>query len=259
MHPTIQLALRAVRSVGEHYEYVSERLDLARTDNTVAELLENCGRRVEQALERQLVRAYPDASFQGRYVQLKGSGEMAWAINPLLGYENLERGYPAFALSLAIYLRGKLEHVIIFNPATEQEYLASRGSGATLNGRRIRVLQGWKAEKAAVAFPLPAASLRQQLLPVYANLIQQLGVQEMLSSGCVALDICAVAAGQLDAGIFLGADENELAPALLVLKEAGGLNGDLSGAPSLTAEGRLLVTNPKAFRMLVSQLKPHLA
>ena len=60
MHPTIQLALRAVRSVGEHYEYVAERLDLARIDNAVAELLSNCGWRVEQALERQLVRAHPD-------------------------------------------------------------------------------------------------------------------------------------------------------------------------------------------------------
>ena len=52
MHPTIQLALRAVRSVGEHYEYVAERLDLARIDNAVAELLSNCGWRVEQALEQ---------------------------------------------------------------------------------------------------------------------------------------------------------------------------------------------------------------
>ncbi|SFX17772.1 inositol monophosphatase family protein [Marinospirillum alkaliphilum] len=258
MHPTIQLALRAVRSVGEHYEYVSERLDLARVDNALTELLENCGRRVEQALERQLVRAHPDASFQGRSVQLKGSGDMSWVVNPLLGYENLERGYPAFALSLAIFLRGKLEHVIIFNPATGQEYLASRGRGATLNGRRIRVLSGWKAEKAAVAFPLPAAELRQQLFPVYLNLLPQVGMQALHASGCVALDICAVAAGQLEAGIFLGADESELAPALLVLKEAGGLYGDLSGAPALTAEGRLLVTNPKAFRQLVSQLKPHL-
>ena len=80
----------------------------------------------------------------------------------------------------------------------------------------------------------------------------------MVASGCTALDICAIAAGQLDAGIFLGADETELAPALLILKEAGGLYGDLTGAPTLDREGRLLVTNPKAFRQLVNQFKPHL-
>lgn len=258
MHPTIQLALRAVRSVTEHYEYVAERLDLARIDNAIAELLGNCGQRVEQALERQLVRAHPDASFQGRNIQLKGSGEMTWAINPLLGYENLGRGYPAYALSVAIYLRDKLEHVIIFNPATEQEFIASRGRGATLNGRRIRVLSGWKGKQAALAFPLPTVKMRDQLLQVYANLLPQLDVQDIVSSGCTALDICAIAAGQLDAGIFLGVDEDDLAPALLVLKEAGGLHGDLTGAPTLDREGRLLVTNPKAFRQLVGQLKPHL-
>src|SRR5690554_726505 len=258
MHPTIQLALRAVRSVDEHYEYVAERLDLARVDNTVAELLNNCGWRVEQALERQLVRAHPDASFQGRNIQLSGSGDMTWAANPLLGYENLGRAYPAYGISVATYLKDKLEHVIIFNPATEQEFIASRGRGATLNGRRIRVTSGWKAEKATLAFPFPAAKLREQLLPVYANLLPNLGVKDMVASGCTALDICAIAAGQLDAGIFLGADEAELSPALLVLKEAGGLYGDLTGAPALDKEGRLLVTNPKAFRQLVGQLKPHL-
>lgn len=259
MHPTIQLALRAVRSVGEHYEYVAERLDLARIDNAVAELLSNCGWRVEQALERQLVRAHPDATFQGRNIQLKGSGDMTWVVNPLLGYENLGRAYPAYGISVAIYLKEKLEHVIIFNPATEQEFIASRGRGATLNGRRIRVTSGWKAEQATLAFPLPTLELREQLLAVYANLVPNLGVQNLVASGCTALDICAIAAGQLDAGIFLGADEAELAPALLVLKEAGGLSGDLTGAPSLDREGRLLVTNPKAFRQLVSQLKPHLS
>lgn len=259
MHPTIQLALRAVRSVGEHYEYVAERLDLARIDNAVAELLSNCGWRVEQALERQLVRAHPDATFQGRNIQLKGSGDMTWIVNPLLGYENLGRAYPAYGISVAIYLKTKLEHVIIFNPATEQEFIASRGRGATLNGRRIRVTSGWKAEQATLAFPLPTLELREQLLAVYANLVPNLGVQNLVASGCTALDICAIAAGQLDAGIFLGADEAELAPALLVLKEAGGLFGDLTGAPSLDREGRLLVTNPKAFRQLVSQLKPHLS
>ncbi|NLW04607.1 MAG: hypothetical protein GX029_05190 [Pseudomonadaceae bacterium] len=258
MHPTIQLALRAVRSVSEHYEYVAERLDIARVDNAIAELLSNCGWRVEQALERQLVRAHPDATFQGRNIQLKGSGEMTWVVNPLLGYENLGRAYPAYGISVAIYLKDKLEHVIIFNPATEQEFIASRGRGATLNGRRIRVTSGWKPEQATLAFPLPAIEMREQLLAVYANLVPNLGVQNLVASGCTALDICAIAAGQLDAGIFLGADETELAPALLVLKEAGGLFGDLTGAPSLDREGRLLVTNPKAFRQLVSQLKPHL-
>lgn len=258
MHPTLQLALRALRSVGEHYTYVFERLDIARTDKAVPELLDHCGRRVEQALERQLVRAHPDASFRGRFTQLKGSGEMQWLVDPLNGYDNLKRGYPAFALTLSIIIRDRLEHVLLLNPATGQEFLASRGRGATLNGRRIRVLPGWKAEQAALAYPLPAPGLRQQLLPVYSQLLTVLGVESLVTSGCAALDICAVAAGQLDAAILLGIEEQDLAPALLILKEAGGLAGDLSGAPSLTTEGRLLVANPKAFRQLVSQLKPHL-
>lgn len=259
MHPTLQLALRAARSVSEHYEYVLERLDLARSDNTLNELLHNCAKRVEQSIERQLVRAHPDASFKGQKVQLQGSGDLCWEVDALTGQANLQRGYPAFALSISIYQRDRLEHVVLFNPATEQEYLASRGRGATLNGRRIRVLQGWKAEQAAIALPLPSVGAREQLLPDYLRLVQQLNVSQMHASGSSALDICAIAAGQLDAGVFLGADEQALAPALLILKEAGGLAGDLSGSPKLGEQGRLLVTNPKAFRQLVSQLKPHLS
>ncbi|SFC41250.1 myo-inositol-1(or 4)-monophosphatase [Marinospirillum celere] len=259
MHPTLQLALRAARSVSEHYEYVLERLDLARTDNTLDELLQTCGKRVEQAIERQLVRAHPDASFKGQRIKLEGSGDLCWEVNPLVGEANLRRGYPSFALSVAIYYRERLEQVVFVNPATEQEYLASRGRGATLNGRRIRVLQGWKEDQAAVALPLPPKSQREKLLPDYLQLVQQLAVHQVYASGCDALDICAVAAGQLDAGLFLGVDEQELAPALLILKEAGGLSGDLTGAPRLNEQGRLLVSNPKAFRQLVSQLKPHLS
>lgn len=255
MHPTLQLALRAARSVDEHYDYVLDRLDLARTDSTLDELLQTCGKRVEQAIERQLVRAHPDASFRGRSVQLKGSGDLCWEVNPLVGKANLRRGYPSFALSIAIYQRDRLEQVIFFNPATEQEYMASRGRGATLNGRRIRVLQGWKADQAALALPLPSPGVRAAQLPDYLRLVERLSQAQIYASGCAALDICAVAAGQLDAGIFLGVDEQQLAPALLVLKEAGGLAGDLSGAPQLGDQGRLLVTNPKAFRQLVSQLK----
>lgn len=255
MHPTLQLALRAARSVGEHYEYLLDRLDLARTDNTLDELLANCSKRVEQSIERQLVRAHPDASFRGRRIQLQGSGELCWEIDSLVGEANLRRGYPAFALSIAIYQRDRLEQVILFNPATEQEFMASRGRGATLNGRRIRVLQGWKSEQAALALPQPAGLQRKALLPDYLKLVEHFYGTQLLASGCAALDICAVAAGQLDAGVFLGAETEQLAPALLILKEAGGLSGDLSGSPQLGEQGRLLVTNPKAFRQLVSQLK----
>ncbi|WP_114417137.1 inositol monophosphatase family protein [Marinospirillum perlucidum] len=259
MHPTLQLALRAARSVSEHYEYVLERLDLARSDKTLPDLLATCGKRVEQSIQRQLVRAHPNASFKGGRVQLEGSGELCWKVDSLVGKANLQRGYPAFALSISIYQRDRLEHVVLLNPATGQEYLASRGRGATLNGRRIRVLNGWNAQDAAVALPLPAAGLRGQLMPTYLKLLQVvMDISQIYASGCDLLDICAVAAGQLDAAILLGADEEQLAPALLMLKEAGGLSGDLTGAPSLGEQGRLLVTNPKAFRSLVSQLKSQL-
>lgn len=257
MHPTIQLALRAVRSVRENYEYVLDRLDIARKDNALAEYLSNCGSKVEQNLARQLVRSHPDASFVGLSHKVKGEGPLSWHVNPLLGSSNLSRGYPAFALSVAIYFNGKLEHVIIYNPATEQEFMASRGRGATLNERRIRVLSGWPQDNASLAFPLPL-SQSEQLIKPYQNLVALLANQQILSSGCPALDICALAAGQLNAVILLGANVDELAPALLILKEAGGLHGDLNGAPQFDKQGRLLAANPKAFRLLVNQLKPAL-
>ncbi len=255
MHPTIQLALRAARSVTEHYDYLFERLDLAQQDRQVPELLASCSQRIEQSIERQLVRAHPDASMRGRHVSLQGSGEMCWAVDALVGEANLAAGYPAFALSISVYVKDRLEHVVLLNPASNQEFMASRGRGAILNGRRIRVASGWKLEEARLALPVPSLRQRPLMMPRYLKALQQLPVKSVFASGCAGLDICAIAAGQLDAGLFFGVEETELAPFLLVLKEAGGLAGDLSGAPQLSADGVLLVTNAKAFRSLVSQFK----
>lgn len=254
MHPAIQLALRAVRSVAEHYSHVADRYELARKDNELPELLTTCSQRVESNLQRQLIRAYPDASFSGSSVRLAGSGQLKWQVDSLLGYTNLSRAFPVYGLSLSIYQGDRLEHVIIFNPATDEEFLATRGRGASLNGKRIRVTSGYNASKATLALNYPHPE-DAHLLPLYVDLCSHLGVHSLVNRNCTSLDICALAAGQVDAGIFLGVSESDLTPALLILKEAGGLYGGLSGQPKLAAQDNLLAANPKAFRQLVNQLK----
>ncbi|ODC05097.1 hypothetical protein BFW38_01015 [Terasakiispira papahanaumokuakeensis] len=258
MHPMIQLALRAARSVIEHYDHVIERLDIARQDRNVDELIDHCAFRVEQALQRQLKRGYPDFSFNGTHIREEAQGDSTWVVNPLVGRDNLARGYPACALSVALYAAGRLEHVVIINPLSGQEFIAGRGRGASLNGRRIRVLTSWHAEQAHVAMPLPEMGVRMRMLPTYLDVQQYLGQQvaHLNTMNEPVLDLLAVAAGQLDAAIILGADMDALAPALMVLKEAGGLYGDVSGAPNLGSDARLLAANPKTFKALVSGIRP---
>lgn len=254
MHPAIQLALRAALSVAEHYAQVADRYELARKDNELPELLAFCSKKVEQSLARQLIRAYPEASFNGIYQQISGQGPLKWQVNSLLGYTNLSRGFPVYGLSLSIYNAEKLEHAIIYNPATDEEFIASRGRGASLNGKRIRVTSGYNPSKATLALSYPTAEKTATYLPTYLNLAENLGVDSLVNRNCPSLDICALAAGQLDAGIFLGVNEAELTPALLILKEAGGLHSNLKGEPKLAATDNLLAANPKAFRQLINQL-----
>lgn len=260
----VQLALRTARSAVQNFQRINERLDLAREDNEVDQLLEDTARSVESFIIKQLNRAHPEHSFKGHFERpVTGSGEgkdIVWIVNSSHGWDNLSRSLPMSALSISIEVKGKLEHTIVLNPFTGDEFYASRGRGAQLNGRRIRVSNQRSLDAGKYSLGLPDLASRARNFPVYITLAQQLGqvAESMHSSGCNLLDLLNTAAGYTDASITFNTQNDEMRIAALFAKESGALTGAINGSPNLPQDGNMLMANPKMYKVLLQVIKLHL-
>lgn len=263
MHPMVQFALRAARSAGEQFLRIRERIENAHEEHNLDRLLEDAARNAETLIVRQLSRGYPQHGVTGRFTPHRaGEGEGSdtlWKIEPFHGYSNLTVAAPGFALSVVCLVKGRAEHAVVICPFSDDEYLASRGRGAQLNGKRIRVPKTVAIGGARIAMGLPETWLRPRHLPAYLTLVQQLGpqVEVQRASGSGLLDLADLAAGRADAAFVLGLEEQDLQVGSLLLKEAGALMGSPDGKPSVEVEGQLMAAGPRLYKALVQQLKPH--
>jgi myo-inositol-1(or 4)-monophosphatase len=263
MHPMVQYALRATRSAGEQFLRIRERIENSHQEQGLERLLEDAARNAETLIVRQLTRGYPQHGVEGRFTpRREGEGEGAdvlWRIEPFHGYSNLSVAAPGFALSVVCLVKGRAEHAVVICPFGDDEYLASRGRGAQLNGKRIRVPGTTLVGGARIALGLPEAWLRVRHLPAYLTLVQQLGpqVEVQRASGSGLLDLAELAAGRVDAAFVMGVEEQDLHVGGLLLKEAGALMGAPDGQPATQPEGRLMAAGPRLYKALVQQLGPH--
>ncbi|WP_189469126.1 inositol monophosphatase family protein [Litchfieldella qijiaojingensis] len=263
MHPMVQFGLRAMRSAAEQFVRIRERIENAHEEHNLDRLLEDAARNAETLVVRQLSRGYPQHGISGRYTPYReGEGEgrdYHWRIEPFHGYSNLCAASAGFALSLVCLVKGRPEHAVIICPFNDDEYLASRGRGAQHNGRRIRVPKTTAISGARMAMSLPETWLRARYLPAYLTLVQQLGPQidVLCATGSGLLDIAELASGRADVAFVLGLEEQDKEVGTLLLKEAGALMGTPDGRPGVDAEGLLMAANPRLYKALVQQLKPH--
>lgn len=144
MQPMLNIALRAARSAGELIIRSTERLDaIAVNEKEAKDYVSEVDRAAEQTIINVLRKAYPNHGILGEEGgSLAGSGEGAdyvWIIDPLDGTTNFLRGVPHYAVSIACKYKGRLEHAVVVDPIRQEEFTASRGRGAALNGRRMRV------------------------------------------------------------------------------------------------------------------------
>ncbi|MBF8222747.1 MULTISPECIES: inositol monophosphatase family protein [Halomonadaceae] len=263
MHPMVQFGLRAARSAAEQFLRIRERIENAHEEHSLDRLLEDTARNAETLITRQLARGYPEHGVAGRYTpHREGQGEgrdYHWQIEPFHGYSNLSVAGRGFALSLVCLHKGRPEHAIVICPFSDDEYLASRGRGAQHNGKRIRVPKAAAIEGSRLALGLPELWQRTRHFPAYLTLAQRLGpqVEVQLATGSGLLDMAELAAGRADMVFVLGLEEQDKLAGSLLLKEAGALIGSLDGAPSVPTEGQLMAANPRLFKALMQQLKPH--
>jgi myo-inositol-1(or 4)-monophosphatase len=261
MEPMINIALRAARKAGENIVRASD--DLHRFEvkakginNFVTEVDINA----EQEIIYHLQKAYPDHAILGEESGLTGSedAEYRWIVDPLDGTTNFIRGIPHYAISIACVYRGKLEHAVIVDPVRREEFTASRGRGAQLNGHRIRVSALTSLEGALLGTGIPFKDHCDDKLVPYSKSIEVLAAQcaGIRRAGAASLDLAYVAAGRLDAFWEIGLAPWDIAAGALLIREAGGLVTDIDASDNYLESGNIVCGNPKCFKAVLQVVKP---
>jgi myo-inositol-1(or 4)-monophosphatase len=217
---------------------------------------------VDQQAEREIIsilhKAYPDHGFLAEESGAQIGNEYEWIIDPLDGTTNFLHGFPQFAVSIALRHKGRLEQAVVYNPLSQELFTASRGGGAYLNERRIRVSnrKGLDGALLGTGFPFKA----QQHLDAYLEMFRALFPQTagIRRPGSAALDLAYVAAGRLDGFWEIGLNIWDMAAGVLLIQEAGGVSSDFSGGHNYLASGNLVSGNPKVFAEILKAIHPHI-
>jgi len=258
MQPLLNIAIRAARRAGD---LIVRNVDRVPTLGVRSKSRNDFVTEIDQLAERDIIetirRTHPDHGFLGEESGRSGGDEFVWIIDPLDGTTNFLHGFPTFAVSLACEYRGRLEHAVVYDPMRQELFTASRGDGAQLDGRRIRVSKQLELEGALVATGFPyranARYIDEYLAMLKAVMQQTAGIRR---PGAASLDLAYVAAGRVDGFWEIGLNAWDTAAGTLLITEAGGRIGTLSGG-EYRQGGNVVAGTPKVYEALVECLRPH--
>ena len=261
MEPMVTIALRAARKAGDLIVRASDELDrVGHQAKGVADYVTEVDIAAEQEILNQLGKAYPDHAFLAEESGQTGNekSDHLWIIDPLDGTSNFMRGIPHYCVSIACLIDGRLAHAVVFDPVRQEEFTASRGRGAQLNGHRLRVSNRIDLRECLLGTGIPFLGHEQQRLAQYTQTLAELAGQCMgiRRAGAAALDLAYVAAGRFDGFWETGLERWDMAAGALLIKEAGGLISDLNGSERYLDNGQVVCGNPKVFKQLLSTVGP---
>lgn len=255
MHALEHIAITAARAAGNYIMRHVDRVDqlkVARKSRN--DFVSDVDRGAEAEIVHAIRKAHPDHAVLAEEGGADGESEWLWIIDPLDGTTNFLHGFPHFAVSIAVQHKGKLQHAVIYAPCTQDLYVATRGSGAMLNNRKMRVSKTSVLEESLVGtgVPLRAARLDEYLPQMRAIVEKTAGVRR---AGAAALDLAYVASGRLDAFWELGLKPWDMAAGILLVEEAGGVVSELYGNGDPMKTGNLFAGNPRMFEQIAPLLR----
>jgi myo-inositol-1(or 4)-monophosphatase len=216
---------------------------------------------VDQAAERMIIEtllgAYPDHGILGEESGNEfgnKNSDFVWIIDPLDGTTNFIHGFPVYAVSIALSFKGKIEHAVVYDPSRNDLFTATRGRGAFLNERRIRVSKRTQLKDCLVStgFPFRPGDNFRAYMRMFSEITQRTaGVRR---PGAAALDLAYVAAGFTDGFFETGLSIWDVAAGSLLVTEAGGLVGNFTGEADFLEQAECLAGNPRAYGQLVGIL-----
>jgi myo-inositol-1(or 4)-monophosphatase len=258
MQPLLNIAITAARAAGDiiirHIEQIDKLKISVKNSN---EYFSEVDLKAEQAIMQYINKNYPEHGFlaeeSGSY---NADADTVWIIDPLDGTTNFLHGYPFFSVSIAVRINNRIEHGVVYDPLHHECFHASRGQGAKLNDKRIRVSKKTQLSTALLAagFPFHHPTQIEHYLPYMHALIGK--CRGMRRTGSAALDLAYVAAGRVDGLCEFGLQPWDIAAGILLIKEAGGLVCDPLGGEDYLKQGHVIAGTPKVLKGLLQTLAP---
>jgi myo-inositol-1(or 4)-monophosphatase len=253
----LNIAVRAARRAGEiivrHVDHVQRlKVDTKSYNDFVTEV----DRLAEAAIIEIIHKAYPSHGILAEESGRHGDDSYQWVIDPLDGTTNFLHGYPQFAVSIALKRHGQIEQAVVFDPMRQELFTASRGGGALLNDKRMRVSKQPGLEGALLGTGFPVR--QRERLDFYLETFKALFTMTsgIRRAGAAALDLAYIAAGRLDGFWELGLKEWDMAAGALLIIEAGGMVSDFEGGEDYLRSGMILGGNPKVSKEMIKILAP---
>ncbi|KZC16339.1 MULTISPECIES: inositol monophosphatase family protein [unclassified Rhodanobacter] len=253
--PHVTIAARAARSAGNVILRYMNRIDgLNIVEKQQMDFVSEVDKLAEAEIIKELRRAYPDHAILAEESGAIGKGPLTWVIDPLDGTHNYLRGIPHFSVSIALLEKGVPIHAVVFDPLRDELYTASKGDGAYINDRRMRVSKRENLGGAMIATGFPFRQrehLAAQLDMTRAILGQ---AEDIRRSGSAALDLAYTAAGRYDGYFEIGLKPWDMAAGVLLVHEAGGRYCDFAGRDGLPASGNLIAGNLNVSKALTDAI-----
>ena len=256
LHPMLNVAIKAARAAGAiinraALDVESVRVSAKQTNDFVTEV----DHAAEAAIIETLLTAYPDhgiwAEESGRREGKGRDKHHVWIIDPLDGTTNFIHGFPVYCVSIALMVNGRLEQAVVYDPTRNDLFCATRGRGAYLTDRRIRVAKRTSLRDCLIStgFPFRPGDAFQTYLQMLGDVMPKCaGVRR---PGSAALDLAYVAAGFSDGFFEMGLSPWDVAAGALLVTEAGGLVGNFTGEANFLEQRECLAANPKVYGQLV--------
>ncbi len=261
LHPMLNIAVKAARAAGALINRASMDLDLIKV-NTKApnDFVTEVDQAAENIIIEALLGAYPGhailAEESGRTRGAKDS-EYLWIIDPLDGTTNFIHGLPVYAVSIALAHRGQVQQAVVYDPTRNDLFYASKGRGAFLNDKRLRVSKRLRLADSLIGtgFPFRRGDNFKRYMQMFEDVMQHCA--GLRRPGAATLDLCYVAAGYYDGFFETGLSPWDIAAGSLMITEAGGLVGNFTGEADYLYQREVVAGNPKVYAQLVSLLAPY--
>ncbi len=258
MHPLLNVAVMAANRGGDTLIRSLNKLDRIKVEQKGRnDFVSEADRTAERAVMDTILKHYPEHAILAEESGWHGESDHVWVIDPLDGTTNFLHGFPVFCVSVALVVKGRQEHAAIYDPLRQELFTASRGQGAQLNGRRIRVSGETKLARSLLGTGFPYRQSNEALAPYMKMFTLAIeATAGVRRPGAAALDLAYVAAGRLDAFWETGLSKWDLAGGTLMIREAGGIVSALNGGEDYLDTGHVLAGTPKIYGAVAKLFAP---
>lgn len=256
--PIVNIAINAARSAGNIIMHAVDRLDTIRiTEKYPNDFVTETDQQAEREIITIIRKAHPHHAILGEESGEISGKDYTWIIDPIDGTRNFIHGFPQFAVSIGIRYKEKIVHGVIYDPIRQELFTASRGKGAYLNDRRIRVSKRTQLRECLLGTGFPYRH-STPLVTAYLNILKTLLplCGDVRRAGAAVLDLAYVAASRLDGFWEFGLKPWDIAAGALLIKEAGGLICDVNGGEDYFQNGNIIAGNPKIIKLLLKHIAP---